>query len=75
MSGVIALGTRRSLGSKAEAAPFVGAIGLFVLTYIGMAISLFPIIVPHQLTLWEAASSPAPKLSFWSERYSCFLSF
>src|SRR5215472_14227400 len=35
-----------------------GAIGLFVLTYIGMAISLFPMIVPYQLTLWEAASSP-----------------
>jgi len=31
---------------------------LFILTYIGMAISLYPMIVPYQLTLWEAASSP-----------------
>ena len=58
LSGVIALGVWRSLGSKAEAAPFFGAIALFVLTYIGMAISLYPMIVPYQLTLWEAASSP-----------------
>ena len=58
LTGVIALATWRSLRGKAEAAPFFGAIGLFVLTYIGMAISLFPMIVPYQLTLWEAASSP-----------------
>jgi cytochrome d ubiquinol oxidase subunit II len=58
LSGVIALGTWRRLDSEAEAAPFFGAIGLFVLSYAGMAISLFPMIVPYQLTLWEAASSP-----------------
>jgi cytochrome bd ubiquinol oxidase subunit II len=58
LSGVVALKIWRSLDSKAEAAPFFGAIGLFVLTYIGMAISLYPMIVPYQLTLWEAASSP-----------------
>jgi cytochrome d ubiquinol oxidase subunit II len=58
LSGVTAFGTWRSLGSKAETSPFFGAIGLFVLTYAGMAISLYPMIVPYQLTLWEAASSP-----------------
>ena len=58
LAGVIALGTWRSLSSKAEAAPFLGAIGLFILAYAGIAISLFPMIVPYQLTLWEAASSP-----------------
>jgi cytochrome bd ubiquinol oxidase subunit II len=58
LCGVIALWTWQSLGSKAEATPFFGGIGLFVLSYIGMAISLFPMIVPYQLTLWEAASSP-----------------
>ena len=58
LSGVIALWTWRSLSGKAEAAPFFGAMSLFVLTYIGMAISLYPMIVPYQLTLWEAASSP-----------------
>jgi cytochrome d ubiquinol oxidase subunit II len=37
--------------------PFVGGVGLFVLSYIGIAISLYPMIVPHHFTLWEAASS------------------
>jgi cytochrome bd ubiquinol oxidase subunit II len=58
LTGVIAVETWRSLGSKAEATPFFGAIGLFILAYAGIAISLFPMIVPYQLTLWEAASSP-----------------
>jgi cytochrome d ubiquinol oxidase subunit II len=58
LSGGIALWTWRSLGNKAEAAPFLGAIGLFVLSYTGMVISLYPMIVPYQLTLWDAASSP-----------------
>ncbi|WP_084801106.1 cytochrome d ubiquinol oxidase subunit II [Bradyrhizobium sp. Tv2a-2] len=58
LSGLVALKIWRSLDGKAEATPFFGTVGLFVLTYIGMAISLFPMIVPYQLTLWEAASSP-----------------
>jgi cytochrome d ubiquinol oxidase subunit II len=58
LTSAVALATWRSLGSKAEATPFFGAIGLFALAYAGIAISLFPMIVPYQLTLWEAASSP-----------------
>jgi cytochrome bd ubiquinol oxidase subunit II len=49
--------TWRALGSEAQATPFLGAIGLFVLSYLGIAISLYPMIVPHHFTLWEAASS------------------
>jgi cytochrome d ubiquinol oxidase subunit II len=49
--------TWRALGSKAEAAPFLGAMGLFVLSYLGIAISLYPMIVPPHFTLWQAASS------------------
>jgi cytochrome d ubiquinol oxidase subunit II len=50
--------TWRALNGKAEITPFVGAIGLFTLSYVGIAISLFPMIVPYRFTLWEAASSP-----------------
>jgi cytochrome d ubiquinol oxidase subunit II len=53
----VALVTWRALASRAETLPFVGAIGLFVLSYVGIAISLYPMIVPHHFTLWEAASS------------------
>ena len=48
----------RSLGNRSEAAAFIGSICLFVMAYIGIAISLWPMIVPHQITLWDAASSP-----------------
>jgi cytochrome d ubiquinol oxidase subunit II len=37
---------------------FIGAAILFTLSYIGIAISLWPMIVPYHYTLWEAASSP-----------------
>jgi cytochrome bd ubiquinol oxidase subunit II len=47
----------RSLNDRSEAAPFVAAIGLFVMSYIGIAISIWPFIVPYKYTLWEAASS------------------
>jgi cytochrome d ubiquinol oxidase subunit II len=52
-----ALVSWRALGSRAEVLPFAGAISLFVLSYIGIAISLYPMIVPYHFTLWEAASS------------------
>ena len=57
-TAAVALFTWRSLNSRAEAAPFIGAIGLFVLSYLGLAISLFPLVVPYHFTVWEAASSP-----------------
>ncbi len=46
----------RSLNNRSEAAPFVAAIGLFLVSYLGIAISLWPMIVPHVYTLWDAAS-------------------
>ena len=41
-----------------EARPFFLAIALFTLGYIGLAISLYPWIVPFAFTLWEAAAAP-----------------
>jgi cytochrome bd ubiquinol oxidase subunit II len=52
-----ALMTWRALGSRAETMPFAGAVLLFVLSFVGIAISLYPMIVPYHFTLWEAASS------------------
>jgi cytochrome bd ubiquinol oxidase subunit II len=48
----------RSLNSKSEVAPFIGAMGLFLVSYLGIGISLYPMIVPHHFTLWQAASPP-----------------
>jgi cytochrome bd ubiquinol oxidase subunit II len=48
----------RALNNSSEIAPFAGAVGLFLMSYLGIAISLWPMIVPHTFTLWQAASSP-----------------
>jgi cytochrome d ubiquinol oxidase subunit II len=49
----------RMLGRRgADAGPFLGAVGLFLLAYIGIAVSLWPMIVPYRFTLWEAAAGP-----------------
>jgi cytochrome d ubiquinol oxidase subunit II len=51
-----------SLRSGHEYLPFLCSIGLFILSYIGLAISLWPYIVPRVLTIWEAASPPESQL-------------
>ena len=45
-----------------EMAPFLIAVGLFLCSYVGITISLFPMIVPHHFSLWQAASSPDTQL-------------
>lgn len=57
ITAAIAFFVWRALNNRSEVMPFAGAIGLFLMSYIGIAISLFPMIVPHQFTLWQAASS------------------
>lgn len=47
----------RALADGHEVVPFLGAIGLFLMSFIGIAISLWPMIVPYHYTLWQAASS------------------
>ncbi|MDG3442530.1 cytochrome d ubiquinol oxidase subunit II [Nitrospirillum amazonense] len=56
-SAVLAWATWRSLGRDHHAWPFVYGIGLFITAYLGLAISLWPNIVPHRYSLWDAASS------------------
>jgi cytochrome d ubiquinol oxidase subunit II len=56
-TAAVAWFTWRAIGNKAQVMPFLGAIGLFVLSYIAIAISLYPMIVPYYFTLWQAASS------------------
>jgi cytochrome d ubiquinol oxidase subunit II len=55
----LALWEWRAISGKAEVAPFAAAVALFAMSYLGVAISLWPNIVPHNITLWEAASSPS----------------
>lgn len=57
-TALIAWAVWRALAGRSQAGPFIGAVGLFALSYLGITISLWPMIVPHHYTLWEAASSP-----------------
>ena len=45
-----------SLWGKHDSRPFVLAILLFLLGYAGLAISLWPYVVPRQATIWSAAA-------------------
>lgn len=37
--------------------PFMGAVSLFALGFLGLAYSFYPYIVPEKLTIWQAASA------------------
>jgi cytochrome bd ubiquinol oxidase subunit II len=52
------LGWRALTGWGGDAMLFLAGMGLFLMSYLGIAISLWPMIVPHHYSLWQAASSP-----------------
>lgn len=56
VTAILAYAEWRSLRGSSEVGPFACAVGLFVLSFIGIGISLWPMIVPHSFTLWQAAS-------------------
>jgi cytochrome d ubiquinol oxidase subunit II len=48
-----------SLNRKQERAPFIWTILLFVLTFIGLALVVFPYIIPPSITIYEASADPS----------------
>ncbi len=52
----------RSLKAGRDLAPFLCALGLFLLCFAGLGISLYPNIVPPSITIWQAASPPASQI-------------
>jgi cytochrome d ubiquinol oxidase subunit II len=59
VTAIVAYWEWRALSGNQEGTPFLAAVLLFLLSYLGIAISLWPMIVPHKLTLWQAAASPS----------------
>jgi cytochrome d ubiquinol oxidase subunit II len=47
---------------EAEYRPFLASIGIFLMGYLGLGISLFPWIIPFRYNIWDAAAS-GPSLS------------
>jgi cytochrome d ubiquinol oxidase subunit II len=46
----------RSLGKRHERAPFLWSLGLFALSLLGLAISIWPDVVPGRVSIWAAAA-------------------
>lgn len=46
-----------SLKERHESTPFMTTIMLFVMGYIGLAVSFYPWVVPFEITIWEAAAN------------------
>jgi cytochrome d ubiquinol oxidase subunit II len=46
----------RSLTRRQERAPFLWALGLFGLSFVGLAVSIWPDIIPGRVTIWQAAA-------------------
>ncbi len=62
VTGAIAWTTWRALRRDADYLPFIGAMGLFAMCYLGLGISLFPYVVPYAITLWDAAAVPSTQM-------------
>lgn len=54
LAGLLVRGAER----EREVLPFVCSVGLFFLSFSGLVISLWPMIAPPSVTLWQAAAAP-----------------
>lgn len=51
------------LNDQHDLRPFLSALGFFVVSFIGIGISFYPMMVPPSLTIWQAAA-PDSSLAF-----------
>jgi cytochrome d ubiquinol oxidase subunit II len=59
---VAALVFAQGLRGRHDAWPFLAALAMFVLSFVGLGISFYPYMIPPSLTIWDAA---APDESLW----------
>lgn len=50
------------LVERRDAQPFLSAIAMFLLGFVGLVISNVPYLVPESLTVWQAAAAPSSQL-------------
>ena len=65
---ILAFAFYRALVKRREVMPFFLALGLFLMSFVGLGISMYPYIVPQALTIWQAA---APEKSQWFHAGRC----
>ncbi len=52
----------RSLNAGRELAPFMLTLGVFLLCFVGIGISIFPYVIPGAVTLWDAATERSSQI-------------
>ena len=62
VTALVALACWRWIERGREAPPFLAAIALFLLGYVGLVISNFPYLVPPSLSIWDTAAAPASQI-------------
>lgn len=62
LTGVIAAGLIAAIRRRSDHGPFLLCVALYLVTLAGLAISLWPYIVPRSVTLWAAASPPESQM-------------
>ncbi len=58
LTAALAWAAWRGIEKNSGLQTFFAAIGLFLLCFLGLAISTFPYIVPPSITVWQAAAAP-----------------
>lgn len=62
LTGILAYALMRALAKRRTYAPFLLALGLFLLGMIGLGVSMWPYVVPDQVTIWDAAAPERSQL-------------
>jgi len=62
VTAFVAFSTWRWLEQRRDVLPFLAAVALFLLGYLGLVISNFPYLVPPSLTIWDTAGAPASQI-------------
>jgi cytochrome d ubiquinol oxidase subunit II len=57
-----AWGFFRALSKRRELQPFLCALALFLLSFIGLGVSMFPYLIPGHITIWQAAAPRSSQL-------------
>ena len=61
-TAILAWACWHGLNTGREVTPFLCAVGLFLLGFVGLAISNVPYLVPPSITIWEAAAVPQSQI-------------
>ena len=62
ITALVAFAQWRALDERREVLPFVLSLALFLLSFLGLGISLWPNVIPPDISIWEAAAPPETQL-------------